>query len=370
MRDFRDTDDDNDGIPTSVEDPNNNGDFADDDVDGNGTPNYLEPNPGDDRDGDGISDDDETNIYGTDPCDNDTDNDGLIDGEEVVNGEDLIITDPLDADTDDDGLSDGDEPVIGTSAILFDTDGDLLSDGVEAGVTEPIPGSVSECTEIPFSGTNLSLFIPDSCPVVMADTGSRSSNGAVTDPTNPDTDGDGLLDGEEDSNQNGCLEDGEGDPTSGLDSCTTEGFDSTSFQIDGMALEALRIARRADRIFRNAVSSGQCSGRMKRSRSIATRAQGLYDGVWELAWIQLPREQYFCENIPESLCELRNLIPLREEMSEAVRKLTRSSRRILRDCDVTGASANKNRSRRLRRNLNNSIESLIPDEVLVCSAGQ
>ena len=40
--DYRDADDDNDGIPTSEEDNNNDGDYANDDSDGNGIPDYLQ----------------------------------------------------------------------------------------------------------------------------------------------------------------------------------------------------------------------------------------------------------------------------------------------------------------------------------------
>ncbi|WP_026348545.1 T9SS type B sorting domain-containing protein [Eudoraea adriatica] len=42
--DYRDTDDDDDLIPTASEDTNGDGDFSNDDVDGDGIPDYLEPN--------------------------------------------------------------------------------------------------------------------------------------------------------------------------------------------------------------------------------------------------------------------------------------------------------------------------------------
>jgi len=43
IRDWRDPDDDDDGLPTEDEDPNGNGDPTDDDTDDDGTPNYLDP---------------------------------------------------------------------------------------------------------------------------------------------------------------------------------------------------------------------------------------------------------------------------------------------------------------------------------------
>ena len=42
--DYRDTDDDDDLIPTASEDANGDGDFSNDDMDGDGIPDYLEPN--------------------------------------------------------------------------------------------------------------------------------------------------------------------------------------------------------------------------------------------------------------------------------------------------------------------------------------
>lgn len=46
--DYRDDDDDNDGIATKNEDTNTDGNYANDDVDGNGIPDYLELNSNDD----------------------------------------------------------------------------------------------------------------------------------------------------------------------------------------------------------------------------------------------------------------------------------------------------------------------------------
>ncbi|MGS0526804.1 hypothetical protein ACU8V7_18305 [Zobellia nedashkovskayae] len=42
--DYRDTDDDDDGIQSKDEDINIDGNYANDDSDGNGIPEYLEPN--------------------------------------------------------------------------------------------------------------------------------------------------------------------------------------------------------------------------------------------------------------------------------------------------------------------------------------
>lgn len=80
-----------------------------------------------------------------------------------------IVSITVGADSDSDGLSDGDELVLGTDPFTADSDHDLLPDGVEVKL-------------------------------------------AKTDPLDDDTDDDGLLDGNEDTNHNGALDSGETRP--------------------------------------------------------------------------------------------------------------------------------------------------------------
>lgn len=159
---------------------------------------------GADSDGDGLSDAQEMTL-GTDPNDADTDDDGIDDGTEVGNDGSLDAgdSDPLDADTDDDGLSDGAE-LLGLDGVAGggdatdpldpDSDADGLNDGTEAGVTTPVPGGTSAGTGIAFTGTNTGSanFVIDADPA------------STTDPSNADTDADGLLDGAEDANGDGA----------------------------------------------------------------------------------------------------------------------------------------------------------------------
>ncbi|NPD88140.1 MAG: hypothetical protein HGN29_05435 [Asgard group archaeon] len=149
------------------------------DEDGDGLPDsYEEEIPGlkldsDDSDGDGLSDKFEIRNSGTDPIVNDTDGDRLLDGYEYQ----VLRTNPLQCDSDFDGLTDYEEVVIyGTDPNSIDTDGDQLDDYYEVNTAWNITG------------------IKRSVPFVMI--------GGVmyidhTDPLNPDTDGDGILDGQE-----------------------------------------------------------------------------------------------------------------------------------------------------------------------------
>ena len=138
---------------------------------------YSEYIPPPDSDGDCLSDAIEAQL-GTVPNDLDSDDDGLSDGDEDQNHN---------------GIVDDDE----TNPIMADTDGDQIQDGTELGVTEPIPDPDGEG---PLLGTYAESFIPD------------SDTTSATDPLNPDTDGDGVSDGEEDMNQNGRFDPGETDP--------------------------------------------------------------------------------------------------------------------------------------------------------------
>jgi hypothetical protein len=157
-----------------------------------------------DTDSDGIKDGDEDkNLNGrldvseTSPLNADTDGDGLRDGIEIRSK-----TDALDRDSDDDGVLDGDEDKNRntlvdegeTSPWVFDSDDDGVSDGVELGVTS---GISDPDRNGPLLGTESTLFKADSDPSI-------NSN-----PLLWDTDGDGLSDGEEDTNANGAVNAGE-----------------------------------------------------------------------------------------------------------------------------------------------------------------
>ncbi|MEJ1223744.1 gliding motility-associated C-terminal domain-containing protein [Sediminicola sp. 1XM1-17] len=106
---YRDLDDDGDGINTPDEDANNDGDPTNDDTDDDGTPDYLDPI---DTDGDGVPD------Y----IDIDDDNDGILD---ILESDDLDQN-PVDRDSDNDGFPD---------RIDIDSDNDGIPDNVEAQTT-------------------------------------------------------------------------------------------------------------------------------------------------------------------------------------------------------------------------------------------
>lgn len=143
----------------------------------------------------------------------DQDGDGLTDAEE-----DELNTDPLLADTDGDGLSDGDEVnVYGTLPLIDDTDGDGVADGdeVAAGadpldglaaaaeptaVAEPVVEEPAPVVEEPAAVE--APAVEETVPTTPLDSDgdglSDVDEAAIgTDPFNPDTDADGLLDGTE-----------------------------------------------------------------------------------------------------------------------------------------------------------------------------
>ncbi|MBI4126479.1 MAG: right-handed parallel beta-helix repeat-containing protein [Deltaproteobacteria bacterium] len=96
-------------------------------------------------------------------------------------------------DTDGDGVNDDEEERIGTYPDRCDSDDDGLSDGVEVGAVGG-GNEASDCHGMYPAGTNY-----------------RRST--MLDPTNPDSDGDGLMDGSEDRDGNGWLDGDESDPS-------------------------------------------------------------------------------------------------------------------------------------------------------------
>jgi hypothetical protein len=162
-----------------------------------------------DSDGDGVSDDQET-INGTDPNAADSDGDGVDDGDEDLDGDGLLDpgeSDPLSRDSDCDGLTDDAERDLGADPLDSDSDGDGLDDGLESGA---VAFGDASCT-----GT----FVADADPTSTSNPAARDSDGdgindgvedlnrdgaladaalgqrQETDPSNPDTDEDGLCDG-------------------------------------------------------------------------------------------------------------------------------------------------------------------------------
>ena len=193
---------DGDGLTNLMElqlgtDPRNN----DTDGDGLGDAEELEygTNPlVPDTDGEGISDGTEVHgvaspvyantTYFTNATERDTDSDGLTDYQEVF----VYFTDPNNPDTDSDGLFDGTEvdpqkyAAKPTNATNPDTDGDGIPDGWEYFNGEyvdyhwaPDPNNASDAqTDLDGDGlTNYQEYL------------------SGTDPWNPDTDGDGMPDG-------------------------------------------------------------------------------------------------------------------------------------------------------------------------------
>jgi len=126
-----------------------------------------------------IPDADPTTV--TNPIDADTDDDGLIDGimviEDVQYGEDINCN----------GSVDNGE----TDPTKFDTDEDGLSDGVENNIT----------IDLIVTDTDTTVFIAD------------NDIQYSTDPLNPDSDGDRLLDGFEDKDHQGDRDGDETDAT-------------------------------------------------------------------------------------------------------------------------------------------------------------
>ena len=257
-----DDDSDDDGLQDGYEDSNQDGiitnAIGNSVGQGSGETHFCSP----DTDIDGLLDGEEEGLFGrnavtpkdvsdtvgvegddllvTVPAlDSDMDNDGLTDYDEV----NVYQTDPMDADTDDDTVSDYDEVATWSYADSRDhsnpreddTDGDGLTDDVE--ITEGCPYVNDDDSDDDGLQDGTESWNGDG--TIITGTIGDSSSQADTNPSgethfcNPDTDGDGLTDGEEVALLGGLPV----DPTTGFTSVIPQGV-STVFGQDGAALTA------------------------------------------------------------------------------------------------------------------------------------
>ncbi len=209
---------DNDGL-NSAEELLAGTDPANPDTDGDGFPDGDEVTNGSDPtdpcdpsaiailttdcDNDGLTADDEI-LLGTDPANPDTDGDGINDGDEVLGGSDPLNPCNPDFnalptnDCDEDGLDNEAEILAGTDNANPDSDNDGLNDGEEVlGIDDPLTTSVAAGTSDPNDpcDPDINALAINDCDNDGLDNSQEITAG--TDNANPDTDGDGLSDGEE-----------------------------------------------------------------------------------------------------------------------------------------------------------------------------
>jgi hypothetical protein len=206
--------------------------------------NFMLNENSDDTDGDGLDDIVETNtgVYvskndtGTNPLMSDTDGDGLKDSEETNTGKYVSFTDtgtdPSNADTDGDGLLDGVEVDYDSNPFKPDSDDDGLPDGWEVkheldhnddGSSDPDSGPDGDPDEDGLKNKveltiNTNPWLADSDEDELEDSVETNTGKFVsdtdtgTDPSNADTDGDGLNDGAEfEAKTNPFVADSDGD---------------------------------------------------------------------------------------------------------------------------------------------------------------
>lgn len=146
-----------------------------------------------DTDGDGLSDAVELELN-TDPAVADTDGDGLTDDEEA----NVYATAPLATDTDGDGVTDGDEIAIGTDPFDGGVAAEAPAEPVAETPAEPgtgLDGDGDGLTDDFEIELGIDPFVADSDGDGLID--GQEYGAYETGLLNPDSDGDGVTDGDE-----------------------------------------------------------------------------------------------------------------------------------------------------------------------------
>ena len=140
-----------------------------------------------DTDNDGLTDGQELYWFHTSPLLADSDGDGLSDGKEIFD----VFTNPMDDDTDRDGLTDYEEVYIyHTLANVNDTDHDGIIDGIEINTLKTDPFLWDTDND------SITYLDPTSATGIAQKWGDYEEwISGKSDPTLPDTDLDGLMDG-------------------------------------------------------------------------------------------------------------------------------------------------------------------------------
>lgn len=176
------------------------------DIDGDGLLNSEE-----DKNGNGIVDEGET-----DPLDADTDGGGEADGSEIQSGRNpLKQSDDITFDLDRDGLTNGQEFIIGTDPANPDTDGDGVIDGKDVFPLDTRYTIDTDGDGLPDTFEKENDLSPEKRSDAEEDPDGDSLSNIQefiqgTDMKNPDSDEDGINDGEEvdketDPLENPCL---------------------------------------------------------------------------------------------------------------------------------------------------------------------
>jgi len=213
--DYRDFDDDGDGLDTRFEDLNGDGDFSNDDTDGNGVPNYLD----NDDDGDGILTADEDLNGDGDPRNDDSDADG--------------IPNYLDNDDDNDGIPTADEDVDGDGDVTNDdTDGDGRPNYLDIDDDGDGIMTITESANDEDADSHPNYLDLDSDDDGIPDNVEGQATASYDNPTGNDSDNDGLDDAYDNFDNDLNNVPGNYETTNGIQPVNTDGTDNDDYLDD------------------------------------------------------------------------------------------------------------------------------------------
>ena len=180
-----------------------------------------------------------------------------------------------------------------------------------------------------------------------------------------DSDDDGRNDGSEDLNQDGCVDTGETNPTSGLEACNNFSQSTNQFKLDGSAHAINKLVNDALKIRQK---GGSCKRLSKKAADKIKRdARTVTNDLWEISWLKVPSYHFVCSPVPTELCTVVDTDQIAADVRADVAKLNSYVLKALGQCKKNKSGVRIRSSASYHSTVIDNTLKALPYDYLVCN---